>query len=105
MNIQSNFKNISIISRIMNTVHSAKPGIGEIMVRSLIVGLIYALASACAAAILGSMSRLAPTFDNILVWLLTGTLVCLALSPFILHSNESRTKTILAIWGVQVFVR
>ncbi len=105
MNIQSNFKNISTISRIMNIVPSAEPGLGEIMVRSLIAGLIYALASACAAAILGPMSRLAPTFDNILVWLLTGTLICLALSPFILHTNRSRTKTILAIWGVQVFVR
>jgi hypothetical protein len=105
MNTQSDFKNISIISRIMNIVLSAKPGIGGIMVRSLIVGLIYALASASAAAILGSLSRLAPTFDNVLVWLLTGTLVCLALSPFILHSNGSRTKTILAIWSVQVFVR
>jgi hypothetical protein len=51
------------------------------------------------------MSRLAPTLDNIFVWLISGTLVCLALSPFILHANGSRTKTVLAVWAVQAFVR
>jgi hypothetical protein len=33
------------------------------------------LASALVATILGPMSRLAPTIDNLLVWFITGTLV------------------------------
>ena len=89
----------------MNMALRSKPGIGEIIVRSLIVGLVYALASALVAAILGPMRRLTPTLDNILVWLVTGTLVCLSLSPFVLHSAWTRTNTILAVWAVQAFVR
>jgi hypothetical protein len=88
----------------MNITPQTKPGTGEIIIRSLVVGFVYALASALVAAILGSMSRLAPTLDNIATWLITGTLVCLALSPFILHANGSRTKTIMAVWAVQDFV-
>ena len=69
------------------------------------VGLVYALASAVVDVILGPMSRLAPAMDNILVWLISGTLVCVSLSPFILHSTGPRSKTILAVWTVQAFVR
>jgi uncharacterized integral membrane protein len=89
----------------MNITPQSKPGVGEIIIRSLVVGFIYALASALVAAMLGSMIRLTPTLDNILVWLITGTLVCLSLSPFILHSNGSRMRTMLAVWAVQAFVR
>ncbi len=89
----------------MKITPPSKPGISEVVVRSLLVGFVYALASALVAAILGSISRLAPSLGNILVWLITGTLVCLALSPFILHSSWSRAKTVLAVWGVQAFVR
>src|ERR1043165_9316788 len=89
----------------LNIAPPSKPAFGEIILRSLTVGFVYALASVFVAAVLGPMSRLAPTFDNILVWLITGTLVCLALSPFILHSHWSRTSTTLAVWGVQAFVR
>ena len=77
----------------------------EIIARSLIVGFVYALASALVAAVLGPMSRLAPTLDNFAIWFITGSLVCLAFSPFILHANGSRTKTLLAVWGVQALVR
>ena len=89
----------------MSITPRSKPGIGKIVIRSLIVGFVYALASALVAVILGPMSRLSPTFDNILVWLISGTLVCLSLSPFILHTNRSRTKTIMAVWAVQAIVR
>jgi hypothetical protein len=89
----------------MNVTPSSKLSFSGIVVRSLIVGLVYALANAFVAAILGSMSRLAPTFDNISVWFVSGTLVCLALSPFILHANGSRGKTVLAVWAVQALVR
>ncbi len=85
--------------------HPSKPKTTEIILRSLIVGLAYALASALAAVLLGPLSRLAPTLDTIAIWLFTGTLVCLALSPFILHPNGTRTKLVLAVWAVQVFVR
>jgi hypothetical protein len=89
----------------MNITPQSKPGIGAIILRSMVVGLAYALGSAFVAAILGSMSRLTPSLDNILVWFISGTLICLSLSPFILHANGSRRKTVLAVWGVQVFVR
>jgi hypothetical protein len=89
----------------VNIIPPSKPTIVEIILRSLVVGLVYALASALVAIILGSMSRLAPTLDNVLVWLISGTLVCLALSPFVLHANGSRTKTVLAVWAVQALVR
>jgi uncharacterized integral membrane protein len=88
-----------------NITPPTKLGIREIILRTLIVGLVYALASALVAAVLGPMSRLAPTFDNILLWLVSGTFVCLALSPFIIHSNGSRTRTVLGVWAVQAFVR
>ena len=89
----------------MNIIPLSKPGIGETVLRSLVVGLVYALASVLVTIILGPMSRLSPTLDNILVWLITGTLVSLSLSPFILHSGWSRAKTILAVWAVQALVR
>jgi hypothetical protein len=73
--------------------------------RSLAVGFAYAIASAVAAAILGPLSRLAPTIDNLLVWLISGTLTSLALAPFILHSAWPRPKTTLAAWAVLAFVR
>jgi len=89
----------------MNFIPQSKLGVGEIVVRSLIVGFVYALASALVAAILGPLSRLSPTVDNLLVWFITGTLVCLSLSPFIVHTDWSRSKTMLSIWAVLALVR
>ncbi len=89
----------------MNITPQSQPGAGEVIVRSLLVGFAYALANALVAAFLGPMSRLAPTIDNLLVWLTTGTLICLSLHPFIVHSDWSRSKTILATWAVLAFVR
>jgi hypothetical protein len=89
----------------INITPQTRPAISEIIVRSLIVGFAYALASALLATIIGSMSRLAPTVDNFVVWFVTGTFVCLSLSPFIVHSNWSRLKTILAAWAVLALAR
>jgi hypothetical protein len=69
------------------------------------VGIAYGMASSLVAAVLGPLTRLAPTLDNFLVWLVTGTLVCISLSPFILNSRWSRQNTILGVWGVLSFVR
>ncbi len=80
-------------------------GSGNILGRSLIVGAAYGLASTVVAGLLGPMSRLTPTPDNAAIWTLTGTLVCLSLSPFILNSNWSRRNTTLAVWAVLAFVR
>ena len=71
----------------------------------LLVGAAYAVTSATAAAVLGPLSRLRPTWENGAVWLLSGILICLSLSPFILRSTWSRLNTILAVWAVLVFVR
>ncbi len=89
----------------MVTASQPRMHFGEIGMRCLAVGFAYSLASALASALLGPMSRLQPTIDNVAVWLVTGTLVCLTLAPFILHSTWSRTATILAVWGVLAFVR
>jgi hypothetical protein len=89
----------------VNPKPQSMPGLVGITLRCLIVGLVYALASALVAFLLGPMSRLAPTVDNFLVWIFTGTLVCLCLSPFILHSNWSHSSTFLAAWAVLAFVR
>lgn len=89
----------------MTIIPKSKPGVGQTIVRSLIVGFVYALANALVALMLGPMSRLAPSLDNLLVWFLMGTLVCLSLSPFILHTNKSRSSTILAVWAVLLLVR
>ena len=89
----------------MNITPKSRPTVREVIMKSLVVGFVYALASALAAAILGSMSRLAPTIDNLSVWFLTGTLICLSLSPFIIHSSWTRSRTIFAVWAVLAFVR
>jgi hypothetical protein len=89
----------------MALMPKSRPRIGETIVRSLMVGLVYALANALVAVILGPMSRLAPSLDNFLVWFLMGTLICLSLSPFILNTNKSRSTTILAVWAVLALVR
>ncbi|MGZ6315657.1 MAG: hypothetical protein ACXWNQ_00200 [Anaerolineales bacterium] len=88
-------------------MNTAQPQVsaGELFMRSLAVGFAYALASALTATILGPISRLAPTIDNLLIWLVTGTLVTLALSPLIQHSVWSRFRTILAAWAVLAFIR
>jgi len=83
----------------------SKPGPIAILMRSLMVGIAYGMASSLVAAVLGPLTRLAPTLDNFLVWLVTGTLVCISLSPFILNSRWSRQNTILGVWGVLSFVR
>jgi hypothetical protein len=89
----------------MNITPQSSPLVREVIARSLIVGFVYALANALAAAILGSMSRLTPTIDNLMIWFLTGTLICLSLSPFIIHSSWTRSRTIFAAWAVLAFVR
>jgi hypothetical protein len=77
----------------------------QVFIRCFLVGLAYAIASALTAALLGSMTRLAPSFENFAVWVITGTLVCLALTPFIRNSTRSRQNTIVATWIVLVLVR
>ena len=89
----------------MKITPRSRPGTVEIILRSMIVGLAYAFADMLVAAILGPMSRLTPSLANLSIWFISGTLICLSLSPFILHANVSRRKTVLAVWGVQVFVR
>ena len=75
------------------------------LAKCLVVAVVYALANAAAAVALGPFSRMQPTWDNLLVWLLAGILLCLALSPFVLRSSWSRLDTVLAVWGVMVSVR
>ena len=78
---------------------------GRILLRCLMIGVVYAAASALTAAILGPMSRLTPTLGNILVWTFTGTLIALCLAPFVLRSAWSRRDTVLAIWALLACVR
>jgi hypothetical protein len=80
-------------------------GMGRVFVRSIAVGVIYALTNALVAALLGEMSRLAATWENVAVWALTGTFICLSLCPLILHSSWSRRGMVLAVWAVLALVR
>lgn len=77
----------------------------QVFIRCFLVGFTYAIASTLVAALPGSMTRLAPSLENFVVWVITGTLVCLALSPFIRNSTRSRQNTIVATWVVLVLVR
>ncbi|NOH02830.1 MAG: hypothetical protein HND47_13140 [Chloroflexi bacterium] len=89
----------------MDVSLKSKPSYALIIMRSLLLGLIYALVNALAAIILGSLSRLSPSIDNLLVGFFTGTIVCLSISPFVINSHQSRQFTIFAVWAVLAFVR
>ena len=90
----------------MKPVSADQPqSLSSVVIRSLVVGLAYAAMSAYTAALLGSMSRLSPSVENILVWWFSGTLVTLALSPLIMHSSWSRFSTVLAAWASMAMVR
>src|SRR5579859_1567037 len=91
----------------MNTIRIAQANhrTSHTLIDSVVVGVAYAALSALAAAVLGPMSRLAPTWDNIAVWALTGTLVALALSPLVRHSSWPRSETVLAAWAALALVR
>jgi hypothetical protein len=89
----------------METNAEPRLSIGQIIIRSVAVGFGYALASVLFAVILGPLSRLAPSIDNLLVWFISGTLLALSLAPFITHSAWSRRDTLLAVAAVIVFVR
>ncbi len=89
----------------MQVTLQRKPGFVGILVRCIVLGIVYALVSGLVTLLLGPMSRLQPTPDSFLVWFISGTALCLALAPFIVHSGWSRWKTVLAAWAVIVFVR
>ncbi len=72
---------------------------------SILVGIVYAAASALAAVALGPLSRLSPTWDNLAVWTLTGTLLSLSLAPLLRHSTWPRLHTALAAWAALALVR
>ena len=89
----------------MGAARQSQQGPAAIGSKCLIVGAAYSIASSAIAALLGPVSRLQPTWGNAVIWLLVGTLSCASLAPFILRSTWSRLNTLLAVWGVMVFVR
>jgi hypothetical protein len=84
----------------MQAISLTRPAykLDQVFVRSLIVGAAYAGANTLMAFLLGPLSRLAPSWDNAAVMVLTGTLVCLCGSPFILHSTRSKRTTTVVLW-------
>lgn len=82
-----------------------KQGFSSYLVRCLMVGIAYAAANSIIAIMLGSLSRQSANLENFAVWILTGTLLCMSFSPFIVRSNWSRTRIMLAIWAALTFVR
>jgi uncharacterized integral membrane protein len=82
-----------------------KQGFFSYLAHCLMVGIAYAAANSIIAIMLGSLSRQSANLENFAVWILTGTLLCMSFSPFIVRSNWSQTKTILAIWAALTFVR
>ena len=82
-----------------------KQGFFSYLVRCLMAGIAYAAANSIIATVLGSLSRQSANLENFAVWILTGTLLCMSFSPFIVHSNWSQTKIMLAIWAALTFIR
>lgn len=82
-----------------------KQGFFSYLARCLMVGIVYAAANSIIAIMLGSLSRQSANLENFAVWILTGTFLCMSFSPFIVRSNWSQIKTILAIWAALTFVR
>jgi hypothetical protein len=82
-----------------------KQGFFSYLVRCLMVGIAYAATNSIIAIVLGSLSRQSANFENFAVWILTGTLLCMSFSPFIVRSNWSKAKITLAIWATLTFVR
>ena len=80
-------------------------GAARILVRCASLGVVYAAARLLGAALLGAASSLPATWDNALVWALTGTLTCLSLSPFIRRSIRPSYQTVLAVWAALALVR
>jgi uncharacterized integral membrane protein len=89
----------------VNTMILPKHGFPQYLVHCLSVGIAYAMANSLIAILLGSLSRQSATLENISVWMLTGTLVCMSFSPFIIRSTWSQTKTVLAVWAAMAFAR
>ncbi len=87
----------------MQMAHAAAPtlhtfaGTASVLVRSIAAGVVYSVATA--------LSRGGFAWEDGAVYVLTGTLTCLALSPFILHSRWSRQRSLLALWAALLFVR
>lgn len=71
----------------------------------LLVGAVYAAANAIVAGALGTMSRVVPGPEQLVVWELSGALTCLALSPFVIHATTARPETVRAAWIVLALVR
>ncbi len=91
----------------MATVSITQPsrGVGEILMRCALVGVVNGAARILGAALLDGAGGLAPTWDNAAVWALTGALTALALSPFIRRSSRPRPQSVLAIWAAMALVR
>ncbi len=80
-------------------------GAGGIALRCLAIGAAYAVLSGLAALLLGPLSHLQPTAENILVWFISVTLLALVLAPFIAHAIGSKWDTRLAVWAAIALVR
>ena len=89
----------------INSMVLPKQGFFQYLVRCLAVGIVYAFANFLNAALLGSLSRQSATWENTAMWTLTGTIICISFSPFIIHSTWSQTKTMLAVWAAMAFIR
>ena len=89
----------------MRTSHASGVRSLQIIGACVLVGASYSLASLAVAALLGPLSRLQPTLENAAVWWLSGSLICLSLTPFVLRSTWSRLRTVLAVWAVWALVR
>jgi len=72
---------------------------------SLKIGFIYAVANVLLTLALSVLGQLSPTWEDAFIWLLTGTIICASLSPFICYSNRSRRQIILGVWLALALVR
>jgi len=91
----------------MKTISMTLPNQGVVpyLVRCVVVGLAYAIANSLVSVLSGSLARQVASLENFLVFMLTGTLMCIVFNPFITHSIWSKPKTILAVWAALTFAR
>jgi len=72
---------------------------------SLRIGFVYAVANVLLKLMLSALSQLSLTWEDAFIWLLTGTIICASLSPFICYSNRSRRHIVVGIWLALALVR
>jgi len=72
---------------------------------SLKIGFVYSVANVLLTLVFGMLGQPSPTWEDAFIWLLTGTIICASLFPFICYSNRSQRQTVVSVWLALALVR